>query len=417
MTLREAVLIALRAVGAHRLRSALTMLGLIIGVSAVILLTAVGNGVQKSIGARIEPLASLITIVPTTGTTPGGPTPRNLTDADAAALQKAPDIVAVIPEVTAPWLIKTATAYSTTHSTAQSLGNVVGSTDRWLEVNDRDIETGSFFDEAQVHAAARVVVLGTTTVTNLFGGDSAAALSSRVQINGQPFKVIGVMKSAGLPDDKDVVMPLDAARNYVFGHGDILNHATVQAASVAAVPAAEEQVNNILDARHRIRSPATRDFEVESLTTAVTTSNQILQILTLFTAAVAAVSLVVGAIGILNIMLVSVTERTREIGIRKAIGATNRAILQQFLVESIVLAGFGGLIGVGIGVGLSGLVGIIAPAFTSHLGSTFAGFAPVVTVVPVAASFAISLTIGLFAGCYPAYRAVRLRPVEALRYQ
>ncbi|MDT7597233.1 MAG: putative transport system permease protein, partial [Pseudonocardiales bacterium] len=345
MTLREAVLIALRAVGAHRLRSALTMLGLIIGVSAVILLTAVGNGVQKSIGARIEPLASLITIVPTTGTTPGGPTRRNLTDADAAALQKAPDIVAVIPEVTAPWLIKTATAHSTAHSTAQSLGTVVGSTDRWLEVNDRDIEAGSFLDEAQVRAAARVVVLGTTTVTNLFGGDSAAALSSRVQINGQTFAVIGVMKSAGLPDDKDVVMPLDAARNYVFGHGDVLNHATVQAASVAAVSAAEEQVNNILDARHRIRSPATRDFEAQSLTTAVNTSNQILQILTLFTAAVAAVSLVVGAIGILNIMLVSVTERTREIGIRKAIGATNRAILQQFLVESIVLAGFGGLIG------------------------------------------------------------------------
>ncbi|MGB9279560.1 MAG: ABC transporter permease [Pseudonocardiaceae bacterium] len=411
MTLREAVLIALRAVGAHRLRSALTMLGLIIGVSAVILLTAIGNGVQKSIGARIEPLASLITIVATAGS-PGGPA-RNLTDADAAALQKAPDIVAVIPEVTAPWLIKTATAAST----AQSLGTVIGSTDRWMEVNDRDIAAGSFFDEAQVRSAAKVVVLGTATVDNLFGGDSAAALSSRVLINGQTFKVIGVLQSAGLPDDKDVVMPLDAARNYVFGHGDILNQATMQAASVAAVPAAEAEVNNILDARHRIRSPATRDFEAQSLTSAVATSNQILQILTLFTAAVAAVSLVVGAIGILNIMLVSVTERTREIGIRKAIGATNRAILQQFLVESIVLAGFGGLIGVGIGVGLSGLVGILAPAFTSTLGSTFAGFTPVVTVVPVAASFAISLTIGLFAGCYPAYRAIRLRPVEALRYQ
>ncbi|MFY9806185.1 MAG: ABC transporter permease, partial [Pseudonocardiaceae bacterium] len=148
MTLREAVLIALRAVGAHRLRSALTMLGLIIGVSAVILLTAIGNGVQKSIGARIEPLASLITIVATAGS-PGGPA-RNLTDADAAALQKAPDIVAVIPAVTAPWLIKTATAAST----AQSLGTVIGSTDRWMEVNDRDIAAGSFFDEAQVRSAA-----------------------------------------------------------------------------------------------------------------------------------------------------------------------------------------------------------------------------------------------------------------------
>jgi putative ABC transport system permease protein len=389
------------------------MLGLIIGVSAVILLTAVGNGVQESVNARLQPLASLITIVPTTGNVPGGPAPRNLTDADAAALQKAPDIVAVIPEVTAPWLIKTVT----TASTAQSLGTVVGSTDHWLEVNYRDMEAGSFFDEAQVRSAAKVVVLGTTTVDNLFGGDSAAALSSRVRINGQTFKVIGVMQSAGLPDDKDVVMPLDSARNFVFGHGDILNHATVQAASAAAVPAAEEEVNNILDARHRIKNPATRDFEAQSLTTAIATQNQIFQLLTLFTVAVATISLVVGAIGILNIMLVSVTERTREIGIRKAIGATNRAILHQFLVESVVLAGFGGLLGVVIGVGLSGLGGILAPAFAPYLGSTFAGFAPVVTVLPVVASFVISLTIGLIAGGYPAYRAVRLRPVEALRYQ
>jgi putative ABC transport system permease protein len=413
MTLREAVSIALRAVGAHRLRSALTMLGIIIGVSAVILLTAVGNGVQKSVDAYLQPLASLITIVPTTGNIPGGPAPRNLTDADLAALQRTPDIVAVIPEVTAPWLIKTVTP----HSTAQSMGKVVGSTDRWLEVNDRHIETGSFFDQAQVRSAARVVVLGSTTVTNLFGGDSAAALSSTVQINGRTFKVIGVMQSAGLPDDNDVVMPLDSARNYVFGHGDVVNHATVQAASAAAVPAAEEEVKNVLDARHRIKNPATRDFEVQSLTTAVATQSQIFQLLTLFTVAVATISLIVGAVGILNIMLVSVTERTREIGIRKAIGATNRAILQQFLIESIVLAGLGGLIGVGIGVGLSGLVAIVAPAFAPYLGSIFAGFAPVVTVLPVLASFAISLTIGLIAGGYPAYRAVRLRPVEALRYQ
>jgi putative ABC transport system permease protein len=191
----------------------------------------------------------------------------------------------------------------------------------------------------------------------------------------------------------------------------------VQAASVAAVPAAEQEVNNILDARHRVKNPATRDFEAQSLTTTIATQSQIFQLLSLFTVAVATISLVVGTIGILNIMLVSVTERTREIGIRKAIGATNRAILQQFLIESIVLAGLGGLIGVGIGVGLSGLVAIVAPAFAPYLGSIFAGFAPVVTVLPVLASFAISLTIGLIAGGYPAYRAVRLRPVEALRYQ
>jgi putative ABC transport system permease protein len=262
-----------------------------------------------------------------------------------------------------------------------------------------------------------VVVLGPTAVTNLFGGDPAAALGSTVRINRQTFKVVGVMQTVGLPGDNAVVMPLNTARSYVFGRGDLVNQVTVQAAQAAAVPAAEAEVNSILDARHRIRSPAARDFEVQSLTANAAKFTQILQILTLFTGAVAAISLLVGSIGVLNIMLVSVTERTREIGIRKAIGATRRAILEQFLIESIVLAGLGGLIGVGVGVGLSLLIGVITPAFASRLGPTFAGFAPVVTVLPVMVSFAISLMIGLIAGGYPAYRAARLRPIEALRYQ
>jgi putative ABC transport system permease protein len=412
MRLWEAVLIALRAVRAHRLRSALTMLGLIIGVSAVILLVAIGDGVQKSIDARIEPLANLITIVPTAGDVPGG-IPKNLIDADVAALQKAPDVLAVTPVVTGTSLVKTGTA----QSTAQSRVIVVGSTEHWLEVNNRDLQTGSFFDQAQVRSAARVVVLGPTAVTNLFGGDAAAALRSTVQINRQTFTVIGVMQSVGLPGDNVVIMPLNTARSYVFGRGDVVNQVTVQAVQAAVVSAAEEQVNSILDIRHRIKNPASRDFEVQTLTASITKFGQILRILTLFIAAVTAISLVVGSVGVLNIMLVSVTERTREIGIRKAIGATSRAILQQFLIESIVLASLGGLIGVGVGVGLAFLGGAIAPAFASSLGPTFAGFTPVLTVFPIVVSFTISFVIGLIAGGYPAYRAARLRPVEALRYE
>jgi putative ABC transport system permease protein len=417
MKLREALLIALRGVRAHRLRSALTMLGLIIGVAAVILLVAVGDGVQKSIDARFEPLANSITIVPTTGDIPGGTPPKNLTDADVTALQKAPDVLAVTPVVTGPALIRTASDQSTAQPTAQSRVTVVGSTDRWLEVNNRDIQTGSFFDQAQARSNARVVVLGPTAVTNLFGGNPAAALGSTVQINRQNFKVIGVMQSVGLPGDNVVVMPLSTARSFIFGFGDIVNQATVQAVSEAAIPAAQAEVNNILDTRHEITNPADRDFETQTLVATLTKFNQILHIITMFIAAVAAVSLIVGAIGVLNIMLVSVTERTREIGIRKAIGATSRAILEQFLIESTVLSSLGGLIGIGVGVGLSLLVGIIVHDFASYLGPAFAGFTPVLSALPVVVSFVISFAIGLVAGCYPAYRAARLRPIQALRYE
>jgi putative ABC transport system permease protein len=221
------------------------------------------------------------------------------------------------------------------------------------------------------------------------------------------------MQSVGEPGDSVAVMPLDTARRYIFGGGDKINQIIVQATQASAVPAAQDEVIRILSDRHRIKDSANRDFEVQSLRSRLDSFNQVLRILTLFTAAVAAISLLVGAIGVLNIMLVSVTERTREIGIRKAIGATRRAVLEQFLIESIVLAGIGGLIGVVAGVGLSALGARIAPSF----GPTFESFAPAVTIPSIVVSFAISLAIGLIAGGYPANRAARLRPIEALRYQ
>jgi putative ABC transport system permease protein len=208
-------------------------------------------------------------------------------------------------------------------------------------------------------------------------------------------------------------MPLSSVRRYVFGGGDKLNQITVQVNQANAVPAAENDVIRTLSDRHRIKDSGNRDFDVQSLRSRLETFQQILGILTLFTASVAAISLVVGGIGVLNIMLVSVTERTREIGIRKAIGATRRAILQQFLIESVVLAGVGGMIGILIGVGLALLGAEVAPA----LGSTLDTFAPKVTLPSVLLSFGISLAIGLVAGGYPANRAARLRPVEALRYE
>jgi putative ABC transport system permease protein len=414
MRLREALIIALRALRAHRLRSALTMLGLVVGVTSVVFLAACGQGVSNSVDARIETIANNITIVPQASDLPGGPPAQNLTDADADALQNAPDVATVTPAATS-----TASIGSSTTTLLSS--TIIGTSDIWAHTNNRDFQAGSFFDAAQYRAAARVVVLGPTVATTLYGHNfAAAALGQTVWINHAPFQVIGVMQSYGQQLDKTAVMPLTTARRYIVGPGigvgHELNQITVEAPQQTEVPAAMSEVTSILDARHHITDPARKDFQVQSLGHRLATFNQIVGIITVFTPAVAAISLLVGGIGVLNIMLVSVTERTREIGIRKAIGATSRAILEQFIIEAVVLAALGGLVGVGVGAGLSTLVRIIAPALDPGTG-IFAGFAPVLSALAILVPFGISIAIGLVAGGYPAYRAARLLPIEALRYQ
>lgn len=412
MSLAESLISALRGLRTHRLRSALTMLGLIIGVTAVIVLFACGQGVQSAVDTRIEPVANLITVVPQAINVPGGPPAQHLTSADAAALQEAPDIATVTPVITSSTSIANAT---TTVLTA----NIIGSTPRWVQVNSRELQAGSFFDQPQADSGARVVVLGPTVATALFGSPTAA-LGQSVRISHEGFRVIGVMHSYGQQLDNTAVMPLSTARRYVVGYGlgaaDQLNQILVQAIQQAAVPAAQDEATRILDTRHRIEGPQLRDFQIQSLGRRLRTFNQILRILTLFTPAVAAISLLVGGIGVLNIMLVSVNERTREIGIRKAVGATRGAIRKQFLIESSILASFGGVLGVAVGVGLSLLGGVIAPALDPSSGA-FAGFAPVVSVLPIAVTLAITFLIGLAAGVYPAIRAARLHPINALRYE
>jgi putative ABC transport system permease protein len=334
MSLWDALLVAVRAVRAHWLRSALTMLGLIIGVSAVVLLAACGLGVKNSVDARIEPVANNITIISQAVSVPNAPPAQPLTDADAAALEGAPDVASIAPAVTGsptPGAASTGTLIAT--SNAQDLtANIIGTTDNWATTNNRNLTAGSFFDDTQARAAARVAVLGPTAARTLFGQRSAA-LGQTVQINHVPFRVIGVMAGYGQQLDNTAVMPLDTARRYIFGHGmgsttHQLHQITARATQQASVPAAMAEITDILDARHHITDPQMRDYQIQTLGSRLTSFNQIVTILVLFTPAVAGLSLVVGGIGVLNIMLVSVTERTHEIGIRKAIGATSRAILK-----------------------------------------------------------------------------------------
>ena len=401
MNLVEALRIALRALRANRLRSVLTTTGIILGVSAVIILVALGNGIQAGFTDQFASLTTQISITPSTDDRSAQP----LTDSDVEALGRkaqAPDIVTVVPVVTGSALLQQ-------QGEAGYRTAITGSTAPYADVTGLELVVGSFFDEQQERTKAKVVVLGTRPVAELYGGDAGSAIGQRIRIGRTSFRVIGVAKPT--QSDDVAYMPLEAARSYVLGGTDDVDRVLVTAASGAAVPIALSQVNAVLDARHRITDTSERDFDAQAQQDFIDQASQFLTFLTLFTTAIAGISLLVGGIGVANIMLVSVTERTREIGIRKAIGATRRAILQQFLLESTVLAGLGGLLGVTFGLSVSFIGGIVLPRLVPDFP------VPVVSPGSVVLALTISLLIGLAAGGYPANRAARLRPIEALRYQ
>jgi putative ABC transport system permease protein len=402
----EVVRIALRGLRANKLRSALTTLGIIIGVSAVILLTALGNGIEVGFNEQFASLNTQITVTQTQGGVPGGGVARDLTENDMEALADptdAPDVATVTPIVSGAALLQLGGG-------RQYRTSVTGTTADYLTVTDRDLTAGRGFDAQEERTNAKVVVLGPNPINELFGGNPAAALNQEIRIGSAVFRVIGAVESTGQQDDV-AIMPMGAARSYLTGGEDELDTIIVRARSAEAVTAASNQITAILTDRHNIRDPAERDFDVQALQQQIQEATQFLSFLTIFTAAVAGISLVVGSIGVANIMLVTVTERTREIGIRKAIGARPRVILLQFLLESIFLSGLGGLIGIAIGVGLS----LAGAAILPQLIPDFP--APAVDPFSIVLAFTISLLIGLVAGGYPANRASRLRPIEALRYQ
>jgi putative ABC transport system permease protein len=418
MRIRETIRLALRGVGSNRLRSALTILGILIGVASVVTLVAVGNGSSAAVRKQFESLGTnAIQVVPGgfgrrgpggPGGGGGGQQGVTITLNDIAALESKEwqdSIKAVVPQANA------ATVTAEFDGSSVSPGRVTGSTDGIWDVANWKIGSGRLFTVDDVDARTRLVVLGSTVATNLFGdpkqSGSIEPIGETIKLNGNAFQVIGVLNSKGtngFQDQDDVAfVPLTTLRDTLAG-GTSLSQITVQATSQKETTNTQDIVTNVLASRNG-KSPTSADlgFRVLNASTLIQSSTETAKTLTVLLAAVAAISLLVGGIGIMNIMLVTVTERTREIGIRKAVGAQKKAILSQFLLEAVVLGSLGGLVGVGLGL------------FGSHF--KIAGVQPVVSWPSVFLALGVAVTISIFFGFYPANRAASMRPIDALRHE
>jgi putative ABC transport system permease protein len=415
MNLFEAIRIAANGLLANRLRSTLTMLGITIGVAAVILLVAVGNGEAVQINSQIQSLgANVIYVYPSNAKAAGGVSQgfgsaQSLTQADVDALntrQQDPDVVAAIPI--------TQIGGQITYGNQNYFAPTTGTTTDFPQVRNYQLAEGSFFTSDDVTSRHRVVVLGTTVVQNLFGATDP--IGQTIKISRQSFRVVGVFASKGGSglgsQDNVVVAPITTVWAYLTGgRGKVISQIVASAASPSTVSAAETEITTILLQRHQISDPTQADFQLQSQQDILNQANSIATALTLVLGAIAGISLVVGGIGIMNIMLVTVTERTREIGIRKAIGAKRADVLTQFLIEAMVLSGLGGALGIAVGA----LLAREAPNIPAIATSSFP--TPVVSAPSVLLAFGVSVGIGLFFGIYPANRAARLHPIEALRYE
>ena len=410
MTWLAGIRIALRALRVNKLRSILTMLGIIIGVGAVITMIAIGSGAQAQVEEQIKALGTNLIIVLPGSVTAGGVrmgsgSRSSLTDDDAMAMQRElSDVQAAAPTLRGTGQVVFGnTNWSTTF---------YGVTPEYFEVRNWTIASGKNFDAADITGAGKVVLLGETVARNLFGdGDPIGQI---VRVRKVPMEVIGVLERKGqnlMGQDQDdvILMPISTARNRVLG-GTQAKIRSVQSISVkvregADMPQAEAEMRTLLRQRHRLQFGQDDDFSLRNLSEVLGAREESSRIMTLLLAAVASVSLLVGGIGIMNIMLVSVTERTREIGLRMAVGARARDILSQFLVEAVTLALVGGLIGIVVGV--SGSFAI------AH----FAGWRTALNLNAIVLAVGFSAAVGIFFGFYPARKASRLLPIEALRYE
>lgn len=400
--------IAIRAVKANKMRSILTSLGIIIGVAAVIIMLAIGNGAQITIQNEMKSMGTNLIIVRSGTSTSGGQrmghgSQPTMKGADGDAIQE--KISAI--RLAAPVLSDTG---QIVYGNANWSTSITGTDNRYFQIKDWDLAYGRYFSEADLKNAGKVAILGTTVVKELFG--DVDPLGRTIRIKGIPFTVIGVTISRGqsgpgMDQDDTVYIPLSTAQKKVTGIAfpDMVKMVMLQAVDSKSTYSSQEQIRTLLRQRHNLGSNKEDDFVIMNLTQMMEMMENSTKVLTILLGSIASISLLVGGIGIMNIMLVSVTERTREIGIRMAIGAKSWDIRLQFLTEALVLSLIGGLIGV-----IIGLVGV-------WLISTFSSFTAVVSLGYVILPFSFAGLVGLFFGFYPAYKASLLNPITALRYE
>ena len=398
---------ALRALRQNRLRTGLTMLGMIIGVAAVVLMLSIGQGARTKINETIAAMGSNLFLVVPGATSSGGfsfgsGSVRTLTINDAYAIAELPSISATAPVTTGTVQLNNA---------AKNWSTIItGTTPNYFTVGNWKMDAGTAFTESDLRSAARVVVLGSVTAKNLFGDEEP--VGKTIRITNRPFVVVGVLMAkgqslTGRDQDDTVLIPITTSERQITGNqfpGSI-RYMLVQGKSASDMDIAEIEITQLLRQRHRIAKGKENDFTVRNLTAIADVATDAAKIMSIVLGAIASVSLLVGGIGIMNIMLVSVTERTREIGIRMAIGADQRAILTQFLLEAIVICVMGGVIGLVLGIGGAWIVSRVADMLI------------VITAGMVGLAFLFSSAVGIFFGFYPAKKAASLKPVDALRYE
>ena len=401
---KESFLMAWASLIANKMRSILTMLGIIIGVAAVIALVSIGNGVKQDIQNSISSLGSnLLMVMPgaprTPGVRPSAGSMKSLKVADYEAIAKLDGVKAASPMTNGTYVV----IYQNKNWTT----SVSGVNANYLDVNNWSMKSGRFLSDKNIQNRERVAVVGKTVVKNLFGDEDP--VGAEIRVKNIPFRIIGILNSKGsgaMGNDQDdmVIIPYTTAMERVEGV-DYLRMIYVVGKDENGIDRLQSDIENLLRVRHGIKDTNLDDFNIQNMNSIMETMEETTGTLTLFLGAVAAISLVVGGIGIMNIMLVSVTERTREIGVRKALGATYSVIVTQFLIEAVVISLMGGIIGIVLGIGSSKLIGMAS------------GMSTVISIPTIVMSFAFSMAIGLIFGIYPARKAAKLNPIDALHYE